>query len=230
MVIVEVPAMLKTELEKFTLSKIAFADPTPAHDYQYKYATNAPEELKALVGDDFYERMKEPEFEQIIRTTWPMYNSFELILDRYDLADLMLEANDLGYKIEIRNQFEASVNLDNHESTNLLMMMDAATNLMQKQIAQLTSLGPQHYNEKCNAPVADGFLNQVDTVIIAEDLCTERLQDYLNSGWRILSICPQPNQRRPDYVLGQIKSIVVHKVVNVTKEFNDIPTIINNRS
>lgn len=37
-----------------------------------------------------------------------------------------------------------------------------------------------------------------------ENACTEELQSMLNSGWRILAVCPQPGSRRPDYVLGKI--------------------------
>ena len=33
--------------------------------------------------------------------------------------------------------------------------------------------------------------------------CTDKLQDWLDKGWRILSICPQPDERRPDYIVGR---------------------------
>lgn len=36
-----------------------------------------------------------------------------------------------------------------------------------------------------------------------EDCCTQEIQDLLKDGWRILAILPQPNQRRPDYILGR---------------------------
>ena len=26
----------------------------------------------------------------------------------------------------------------------------------------------------------------------------------ISEGWRILAICPQPNQRRPDYIMGRL--------------------------
>jgi len=41
-------------------------------------------------------------------------------------------------------------------------------------------------------------------VQIREDYCTERLQDDLDSGWKILAICVQPDGRRPDYILGRV--------------------------
>lgn len=42
----------------------------------------------------------------------------------------------------------------------------------------------------------------VDQVKVLEDCCTDSLQRRLEEGWRILAICPQPHQRRPDYILG----------------------------
>ncbi len=35
-----------------------------------------------------------------------------------------------------------------------------------------------------------------------EDYCTDQLGDCLGKGWRILAVCPQAGNRRPDYVLG----------------------------
>lgn len=60
-------------------------------------------------------------------------------------------------------------------------------------------------NERCNVVVAgNGMLQAVDTVKVATDYWAESLQRELDAGWRILAICVQPDQRRPDYVLGRI--------------------------
>lgn len=40
---------------------------------------------------------------------------------------------------------------------------------------------------------------------VMENCCTDMLNAQLNHNWRILAICPQPNQRRPDYILGLLK-------------------------
>ena len=59
-----------------------------------------------------------------------------------------------------------------------------------------------HLNEKCNVHIHDiGMLTMTKTKLIV-DGCTELLQRHLNEGWRIIAICPQPDQRRPDYILG----------------------------
>lgn len=59
------------------------------------------------------------------------------------------------------------------------------------------------FNTKVGVHISDlGMLN-VRHVIWLEDACTQELQRHLDEGWRILAVCPQPNSRRPDYVLGR---------------------------
>lgn len=58
------------------------------------------------------------------------------------------------------------------------------------------------FNQKCNVHVPNLGLLNINRLAYYEDACTERLQDKLVQGWRILAICPQPDQRRPDYILG----------------------------
>lgn len=49
-------------------------------------------------------------------------------------------------------------------------------------------------------------LLSVTEVTWLEDCCTEKLQEHLDKGWRILAVCPPNCQRRPDYILGRAKS------------------------
>ena len=39
---------------------------------------------------------------------------------------------------------------------------------------------------------------------VLNDCCTDELNKVISEGWRILAICPQPNQRRPDYIMGRL--------------------------
>lgn len=43
----------------------------------------------------------------------------------------------------------------------------------------------------------------INEVVVHSDACTESLQKELDDGWRIVAVCPQASQRRPDYVLGR---------------------------
>lgn len=63
-------------------------------------------------------------------------------------------------------------------------------------------------NSKLNIAIPGNALMAVSEVKVLEDCCTETLQAELDSGWCILAVCPQ-SQRRPDYVLGKIPSLVV---------------------
>lgn len=58
----------------------------------------------------------------------------------------------------------------------------------------------------CVAQIAipDLALMRITEVTYLDDACTDRLQGYLDAGWRILAVCPPNAQRRPDYILGRV--------------------------
>lgn len=61
-------------------------------------------------------------------------------------------------------------------------------------------------NHTVNVAIPGFGLMAIDDVTVEYDLCTDTLRGRIEDGWRILAICPQPDQRRPDYVLGRAKS------------------------
>jgi hypothetical protein len=63
--------------------------------------------------------------------------------------------------------------------------------------------GAAPINERVNVMIPGNFLSEVTDVKVVYDFCTDMLGDEIKNGWRILAICPQPDQRRPDYVLGK---------------------------
>lgn len=60
-----------------------------------------------------------------------------------------------------------------------------------------------YYNSKCNVHIPGNALIHIDDTLLLTDCCTDYLQEKINEGFRILAICPQPDQRRPDYILGR---------------------------
>jgi hypothetical protein len=62
------------------------------------------------------------------------------------------------------------------------------------------------YNEKVSVHVPGLGLLLIDEVEVLYDCCTTKLQDHLEKGWRIIAACPQPDQRRPDYIIGRHKN------------------------
>lgn len=61
------------------------------------------------------------------------------------------------------------------------------------------------YNEKCNVHVPGLGLLMIEELKLCEDACTETIREQLMDRWRIIAVCPQPDQRRPDYILGRSK-------------------------
>lgn len=70
----------------------------------------------------------------------------------------------------------------------------------------LTTFGQRNttvVNERCHVAVAGLGLLTIDEVEVEGDCCTDHLNKRLSEGWRIVAVCVQPDQRRPDYVLGR---------------------------
>ena len=59
------------------------------------------------------------------------------------------------------------------------------------------------FNQKCDVHISNLGLLHINQTGYAVDCCTENLQLLLNDGWRIIASCVQPDQRRPDYILGR---------------------------
>lgn len=60
-------------------------------------------------------------------------------------------------------------------------------------------------NERVQVVVPGPALSTYDEVQVMDNCCTDALQTELDQGWRILAICVQPDQRRPDYVMGRVR-------------------------
>lgn len=62
----------------------------------------------------------------------------------------------------------------------------------------------QQFNDRVSVHVPNIGLLLVDEVRVEYDMCTDSLNKLMaEEGWRIIACCPQPDQRRPDYVLGR---------------------------
>lgn len=94
------------------------------------------------------------------------------------------------------------LNLEELQDLNVKFEVNSFTNLTRHipNIEQRTSPGP--VNIPCNVSIAGVSMLHIIKVQVFVDCCTDKLQDLLTAGWRILAICVQPDQRRPDYVLG----------------------------
>lgn len=58
-------------------------------------------------------------------------------------------------------------------------------------------------NKKTNVILPSNELLNITDIFVEVNACTERIKIHLDSGYKILAICLQPDQRRPDYILGK---------------------------
>lgn len=65
------------------------------------------------------------------------------------------------------------------------------------------SLHNNTFNQKVNVHVGGGLITTYNELKLREDSCSDLIQNDLNSGWRVIAVCVQPDQRRPDYILGR---------------------------
>jgi hypothetical protein len=77
--------------------------------------------------------------------------------------------------------------------------------LIHDKLERLTSDTKASLNEKVHVHVGGFGLMLIDEVKVLEDFCTMELAKELEVGWKILAVCVQPDQRRPDYVVGRVK-------------------------
>lgn len=59
------------------------------------------------------------------------------------------------------------------------------------------------FNSKVEVHMPGQALATYNQTMLAENCCTDELQGLLDAGWRVIAACPQPDQRRPDYILGR---------------------------
>ena len=59
------------------------------------------------------------------------------------------------------------------------------------------------FNERCDVHIGGHTITTYNEVKLCEDLCTDALQTELTHGWRMIAVCVQKDQRRPDYILGR---------------------------
>lgn len=74
------------------------------------------------------------------------------------------------------------------------------TNRVEDLLAEVRRRGP--FNEKVGVQVPGNNLLEIRSTKAVTNCCSDELSGYLEEGWVIVAACPQPDQRRPDYVLG----------------------------
>lgn len=139
------------------------------------------EALAAFLGEEGAETKEAEDGSVYLNLSW--YGSYVC-----DITELMT----FGIPFTVKKCFDKT-NADLVEAIQRLdKRLQAADNMV-------------HYNQKCHVHVSGLGLLRMREVYVENDCCTDRLNQLLQDGWRIVAACVQPNQRRPDYVLGRAK-------------------------
>lgn len=113
-----------------------------------------------------------------------------LILSESQLLELSID--NVGFKVLQKINVQVDI------TKQLIELAEKPIKLIQE-----SNSGDVNYNTKCEVHMPNMAMSMYNEMLLLEDACTDVLQGSLNSGWRIIAACPQPDQRRPDYILGR---------------------------
>lgn len=130
--------------------------------------------------------------------SWQVAHSNSAVVTNEELIQLTQERVQFTYEQPI------TVNVDPAE---LFQEMANKNELQLNNVASTNT-----YNNKCEVHMPGNLMASYNEVQLLEDSCSDVLQSSLSAGWRLIAACPQPDQRRPDYILGRF---------NPNKDSND---------
>lgn len=123
------------------------------------------------------------------------FNDIEVFMGKEDFFDFV----EAGHDVKICSRHEVS-----GAEIDLTNAAEKAQKIVDKLEELLKCSFPEvNYNNKCDVHVPGLGLLSLNRTMLLEDSCTDVLQSALNDGWRIIAACPQPDSRRPDYILGR---------------------------
>ena len=177
---------------------LKYGEPTGADHYYSWYNPKAwsgkGEEWKAHVAEQGIDSLK---------ADLPYYPAFIMDMSEKQFLEYCTHVSSPVISGTKEQEIEIPPNLIPDNATAQLRFMEQLLALNEKCIEQLTRAGTLCFNEKVGVNQPGLGLNQYNSLMLAEDICTDSLQQYLDEGWRIIAACPQPDSRRPDYVLGR---------------------------
>lgn len=120
--------------------------------------------------------------------------SMSVVVTERQLADLMI----MGQSIHA----QASINV----AEDPIMRAAQAIEVAAEKVARFSESLPEvnnNFNERVEVYTPGAGLMLFNRVMLLQDACSDALQSEMDNGWRIIAACPQPDQRRPDYILGR---------------------------
>ena len=163
-------------------------------DYSRRSFWCKPESKKSMTEDQWKEFIETEEFAKM-----QYYGAQTVTMQYEDFIDVKFAMKDES-RLRSDSVFKLKVS---PPQADIFGMIEAHTALLNKQFEQLAKFSSQQFNEKCNVPNYDTSMQLINQILLLEDCCSDYLQLALSDGWRIIAISPQPDQRRPDYILGR---------------------------
>lgn len=176
---------------------------TAAHSLPFGFSYYPPKEWlkenEGLTRDDWTKWAEANKEEALDR--WPYYNDLKMKLnDEQYLGFVGVD----GVDVSLLEKEEVDILLpEGHQISASLQLLEQMLKLNDKVIDQLRAASDELFNHPCQQMQPGAWVNNVNRMMLVEDSCTDSIQGYLDEGWRILAIQPQPDQRRPDYILGR---------------------------
>ena len=169
------------------LLKPAVEPPSWYHSRPKQYSEVQAEEYKEIIKTEEFKRLNYRQSQQLTMS-WNDYIELSFI-------------DNMRHQLRVDRAFTIKVD---QPVADVFSLIESHVALMGKTFKQLSEYSTQMFNEKVGVPNYDSALLKVNQLMLLENCCTDYLQAALTSGWRIISVNPQPDQRRPDYVLGKI--------------------------
>lgn len=149
---------------------------------------------RAQVIDNFRDELVEM---QLISSDYPAglseYHGFDLMVTSDQVVELMHWAN-------------ASVALLDESHTYFIPgFIHELAAKVDKKPERFPEMDPYHqdFNQLVNVYTPGNTLSVFNELMLSQDACTDSIQRDMREGWRIVAVCPQPDQRRPDYIMGR---------------------------
>lgn len=164
---------------------------------------------------------------RLLHLQWDTYNYWHSSIDKHQEAHAKLEKLPLTlqerftlvewqteWHSEYQYAFDGFPDFVTEEEVTELLLAGFSFKVLRTQ--EINAPGEKLFQAKePTAPCEDNFNHRLEVhmpgqalslyneTLLMEDGCTDALQSYLSEGWRIIAALPQPDQRRPDYVLGR---------------------------
>lgn len=111
----------------------------------------------------------------------------------------------ISFSLSCKYKFYIQKTIKSEEPTvqNIQLILSEIEDKAAKFEKTIELLQSSTFNQKVNVHVGGGLITTYNELSLKENCCTDVLQTELNNGWRIIAVCVQPDQRRPDYILGR---------------------------